>query len=152
MGTTPAAHKRGRLTLYNELPLNHPRRHAVDTAVRSAFAELPGSWKVVLQLSRGPSLVVVVFAPDHSAWFIRCCNPEEWNPASLAGTVRAVCSRRGWIKSVGDTQDTVRRSKAAGKVAGRSAASTPAPAPRRIAAPGRGDRGTPKARRRARRK
>lgn len=88
---------RHELTVYNKLPRNHPRRRTIEMAIRKAFSGLGGRWSVVVQLSSRVSLLVVVLAPDRSAWVIDCGNSEHWNAETLGGTVTAVCRRRGWV-------------------------------------------------------
>ena len=99
MKSVAGLNERDELTVYNEMPRNHPRRRAVETAIRKAFSGIRGQWSVVVQLSSSATLVVVVLAPDRSAWVINCANPMHWNPETLGGTVRAVCKRRGWIRA-----------------------------------------------------
>ena len=121
--------------LHNELPLNHPRRGAVEEALRNAFAGLGGRWNVIAQLSGGLSLVIIVLPPDYSAWVIKCDNPRHWNPKTLGATVRAVCRRRGWV----NVATAGRHSRGAAKQVGRPAA---IPRGARRAAPRRKGRGT----------
>jgi hypothetical protein len=91
-------HEPGQVILHNRLPPEHPRRLGLETAIRSALAGLPGRWDVVLEGQSRLSLVVAVVAPDGSAITVSCCNPEQRDPASIAETVRAACSRRRWLE------------------------------------------------------
>ena len=94
-------HESGQLTLSNRMPPNHPQRLELENAIRSALSGLAGRWDVALEEPRGNSLVVAVVAPDGSAWSMSCCNPEHWDPASIAETVRAACHRRRWLDPAG---------------------------------------------------
>ncbi len=89
----------GPLILHDRLPPNHPQRLGLESALRSALAGLAGRWEVVLELQSGPSLLISVVAPDGSAWTMSCCNREHRDPASIAETVYAACSRRRWLES-----------------------------------------------------
>ena len=104
MKSLAGLNERDELTVYNEMPRNHPRRRAVETAIRKAFSGIAGQWSVVAQLSSSATLVVIVLAPDRSAWVINCANPLHWNADTLGGTVRAVCKQRGWV-GIGEPAD-----------------------------------------------
>ena len=129
MKSVAGLNERDELTVYNEMPRNHPRRRAVETAIRKAFSGIGGQWSVVVQLSRSATLVVIVLAPDRSAWVINCTNPLHWNPETLGGTVRAVCKQRGWV-GVGEPADRGAARSAVPNKKGRASHGRRVPRPR----------------------
>ncbi len=98
----------GQVILHNRLPPRHPQRLELENAIQSALAGLTGSWDVVLEVPGGPSLVVAVVTPDGSAWTMSCCNPRDRDPASIAETVKAACSRRRWLEPAGTAGGNVK--------------------------------------------
>jgi len=85
----------GRLSFDNRLPPAHPQRLALEFAIRSALAGLPGRWDVIVTAPSVLTLVVAVVAPDASAWtwMMDCGKPEYLVPKAIADTVRTVCTR-----------------------------------------------------------
>jgi hypothetical protein len=85
----------GRLSFDNRLPPTYPQRLALERAIRSALAGLPGRWDVIVEAPRALPLVVAVVAPDTSAWtcMMNCGKPEDLLPKAIADSVRAVCRR-----------------------------------------------------------
>ncbi len=105
----------GQVILHNRLPPKHPQRLELEAAIQGALASLTGSWDVVLEVPGGLSLVVAVVAPDGSAWTMSCCNPRHRDPASIAETVKAACSRRRWLEPAGTAGGNAKpRAEAAG--------------------------------------
>jgi hypothetical protein len=98
---TSSRHEAAQVTLQNRLSPRDPQRLALETAVRSALAGFKGSWDVILEGPEGLSLVIVVVAPDGSAWTMRYCDSAYRDPVSIAETVRAACGRRRWLDPQG---------------------------------------------------
>lgn len=84
----------GHVSFDNRLPPTYPPRLALERAIRSALAGLPGRWDVIVKAPSAFTLVVAVVAPDASAWTcMMICKPEDLLPKAIADTVRAVCTR-----------------------------------------------------------
>ncbi len=86
------------VSIDNRLPVNHPRKHVLERAIREALAGLPGPWDVSIDLIAGVSWSITIVAPDACRWSIACANPEHDVQEFIADRVRTACSRRRWLK------------------------------------------------------
>jgi hypothetical protein len=87
------------LAVHNRLPPTYPQRLAFGRAIAEALVGLEGDWDVTIAFPGERSLVVTVVAPDGSSWTMSCCDPQRWDPESVAETVRGACNQGPWIEA-----------------------------------------------------
>lgn len=82
------------MRIENRLPASHPRRDALDRAIREALAGLPGPWDVSIDLDDGSFWTIAVVAPDGSRWTMACTGPDHLIFELTAERVRTACGLR----------------------------------------------------------